>query len=77
MVTARKLVTPYVIREPINLLKEHGMLALLKEHGMLATIRTNDSWDDTNTDPAKGILYGVLMGSLLWSAILLLVDVLL
>ena len=68
MVTARKLVTPYDIREPIN---------LLKEHGMLATIRTNDSWDDTNTDPAKGILYGVLMGSLLWSAILLLVDVLL
>ena len=68
MVTAKKVATPYVIREPIN---------LLKEHGMLTTARTRDSWDDTDTDPARGILYGVLMGSLLWAATLLLVDVLL
>ena len=68
MVTSTKISTSYVIREPIN---------LLKEHGMLTTTRTSDSWDDTDTDPARGILYGVLMGSLLWAATLLLVDVLL
>ena len=68
MVTAKKVATPYVIREPIN---------LLKEYGMLTTARTSDSWDDTNTDPAKGIVYGVLMGVLLWAASLLLVDLLL
>ena len=68
MVTAKKRATPYAIREPFN---------LLKEHGMLTTARTSDSWDDTNTDPAKGIVYGVLMGVLLWAASLLLVDLLL
>ncbi len=66
MATIAKIVAPFVVREPIN---------LLKEHGMLATTGPRDSWDDTNADPAKGILYGVLMGSLLWSAILLLIDV--
>lgn len=66
MRTSTKIAAPYVIQEPIH---------FLKEEDMLMTIRTSDSWDDTNTDPAKGILSGVLMGSLLWLAVLLLVDV--
>ncbi len=68
MVTAEKKARSNVIREPIN---------LLREPDLRPTTRTTDSWDDTSIDSAKGIMYGMLMGSLLWAAILLLVYVLL
>ena len=50
----------------------HGPTHFLKEQGMLTTFGESNSWCDTNDDPSKGILYGSLMGSLLWSATLLL-----
>jgi len=64
----KKTAPPVVIREPIH---------RLKESDLRTTTRTTGSWDDTSTDPAKGIMYGMLMGSLLWAAIPLLVYVLL
>ena len=68
MGAAEKLTPPNVIRQPIH---------RLKESDQRTTTRTTVPWDDTSTDPAKGIIYGVLMGSLLWAVILLLVYVLL
>ena len=58
--------TAYVINVPIR---------FLKERDMLTTFRQRDPWCDTNADPAHGIVNGVLMGSLLWSATLLLCGV--
>jgi hypothetical protein len=68
MVTAEKIALPYVFRKPIH---------RLKESDLRPTTRPPESWEDISADPAKGIMYGVLMGSLLWAAILLLVYVLL
>lgn len=64
----KKTAPPVVIQEQIH---------RLKESDLRTTTRTPVSGDDTSADPAKGIMYGVLMGSLLWAAILLLVYVLL
>lgn len=68
MVAAEKKTgPPVVIREPIH---------RLKESDLRTTTRTTGSWDDTSTDPAKDIMYGMLTGSLLRAAILMLVYVL-
>ena len=47
-----------------------------KVKGLLTSISPNGFLGDIYAAPAKGIIYGALMGSLLWSAILLLVVVL-
>ncbi len=59
MVIDTRLEAPYVIQGPTH---------FLNEKALLSTIRKSDPWCDTNDDPSKGILYGSLMGSLLWSA---------
>lgn len=64
MRTSTKIAEPYVLQEPFH---------FLKEHDRPPTNKIRDVWDDTNIDPAKVILCGILMGGLLWVAFLLLV----
>ena len=66
MVTDASKDTAYVRKAPFHFPTEQDMLTTFRQH---------DPWCDTNADPAKGILNGVLMGSLLWSATLLLFGV--